>query len=272
MVTEFTRAVGCRAMSLEAVFVRNGERFTATDLGRGPWNPNALHGGAPAALLMHAFETCEPNPDLRIARVTYELVRPVPVGALSVAVRVTRPGRRVMLLEATIEDDGGTEVVRARALRIRPSEVGAAAAQPPPFPGPEDGAFNDFENAGLAMFATHGLEIRFVEGAFRRPGPATAWLRLRYPIIAGEPITQLERLAAAGDFGNGIASVVSWEEHVFINADLTLYVEREPRGEWVALQSETRLEAGSVGIVESVLWDRDGRIGRATQALLVARR
>src|SRR5580704_17376150 len=164
MVTEFTRAVGCRAMSLEAVFVRNGERFTATDLGRGPWNPNALHGGAPAALLMHAFETCEPNPDLRIARVTYELVRPVPVGALSVAVRVTRPGRRVMLLEATIEDEGGTEVVRARALRIRPSEVGAAAAQPPPFPRPEDGAFNDFENAGLAMFATHGLEIRFVEG------------------------------------------------------------------------------------------------------------
>ena len=259
-------------MSLDAVFVRNGERFTATELGRGPWDPRALHGGAPAALLMYAFESCEPNPDLPLARVTYELVRPVPVGELSVAVRVSRPGRRVMLLEATIEDDNGTEVTRARALRIRPSEVGVQAPDPPPFPGPEDGAANDFDDVGLARFVTHALEIRFVEGAFRRPGPATAWFRLRHPIVGGEPISQLQRVAAAGDFGNGIASAVSWEEHMFINPDLTLYVEREPRGEWVALQSQTRIELGSVGIAESVLWDREGRIGRAIQALLVARR
>jgi hypothetical protein len=258
-------------MSLDGVFVRSGEALRATELGRGPWDPGALHGGATAALLMHAFENCEPNPDLRLARVTYELVRPAPVGDLSVSVRVSRPGRRVMLLDATI-DDNGTEVARARALRVRPSELGGAAAEPPPFPGPEDGAANDFENSGLTMFVTDALEIRFVEGAFRRPGPATAWFRLRHPIIAGEPISQLERVAAAGDFGNGIASVVTWEEHLFINPDLTLYVEREPRGEWVALQSQTRLEIGSVGIAESVLWDRDGRIGRATQALLVARR
>ena len=66
-------------MSLQAVFVRNGERFTATELGRGPWDPSALHGGAAAALLINAFETCEPKPDLRLARVTYELVRPVPL-------------------------------------------------------------------------------------------------------------------------------------------------------------------------------------------------
>ena len=259
-------------MSLEAVFVRNGERFTATELGRGPWDPNALHGGAAAALLINAFETCEPNPDLRLARVTYELVRPVPLAELSVSVRVTRPGRRVMLLEATIEDESGTEVTRARALRIRPSEVGAGARELPPFPGPEEGTANDFDNSGLTMFATHAPEIRFVEGAFRSPGAATAWFRLRYPIIAGEPITPLERLAAAGDFGNGIASVVSWDEYVFINPDLTFYIERPPRGEWVALQSQTRLEAGSVAIAESVLWDREGRIGRATQTLLVARR
>ena len=59
---------------------------------------------------------------------------------------------------------------------------------------------------------------------------------------------------------------------MFINPDLTFYIERPPRGEWVALQSQTRLEAGSVAIAESVLWDREGRIGRATQTLLVARR
>ena len=259
-------------MSVEGVFVRNGERFTATELGRGPWDPNALHGGAPAALLMEAFERCEPHPDLRLARVTYEFVRPVPLGELNVSVRVSRPGRRVMLLEASIEDEHGIEVVRARALRIVRSEVGDETSEPPAFPGPGAGELSDFDDSGLPMFATHALEIRFVEGAFRRPGPATAWFRLRHPIIAGEPISALERVGAAGDFGNGIGNKLSWEEHVFINPDLTLYLEREPRGQWVGLQSETRIQREGVGIAESVLWDHDGRIGRATQALLVARR
>ena len=262
-------------MSLDAVFVRNGERFTATELGRGPWDPKALHGGAPAALLMYAFENCEPNPDLPLARVTYELVRPVPVGELSVSVSRSRvPGRRVMLLEATIDDEQRrSRSLRARALRVRASEVGAAGVRAAAVPWPRGRRGSTTSTtSGLAMFATHALEIRFVEGAFQRPGPATAWFRLRYPIVGGEPISPLQRVAAAGDFGNGIASVISWEEHIFINPDLTLYVEREPRGEWVALQSQTRIELGSVGIAESVLWDREGRIGRATQALLVARR
>jgi Thioesterase-like superfamily len=259
-------------MSLGGVFVRDGERFVATELGRGPWDPGALHGGAPAALLAHVFEQLDPQPELELARVTYELVRPVPLGPLEVSARVTRPGRRVMLLEATISIGDGPEVVRARALRIRPSDVGQPRADPLPFAGPQDGRANDFDTGGQTMFATDALEIRFVQGAFRERGDATAWFRLRHPIVAGEEITPLQRVASAGDFGNGIANVLSWEEHLFINPDLTLYLERQPRGEWVGLQSQTRISCGGVGVAESTLWDLEGRIGRATQALLVARR
>ncbi len=83
----------------------------------------------------------------------------------------------------------------------------------------------------------------------------------------------LQHLAAAGDFGNGISATLSWDEYLFINPDLTLYVEREPVGEWICLESETRIAAGDgIGIAESVLFDSRGRIGRATQALLVAPR
>jgi hypothetical protein len=121
------------------------------------------------------------------------------------------------------------------------------------------------------MFAT-AMEIRFVEGGFRRPGRSTAWLRLRYPLVAGKQTAALELLAAVSDFGNGIASELSWDVHVFINPDLTVYVEREPAGEWVALQSQMRVGLGSVAIAESVLWDERGRIGRATQSLLVGPR
>ena len=122
------------------------------------------------------------------------------------------------------------------------------------------------------MFATHGMEIRFAEGAFREVGPATAWFSLRAPLVAGEPSRPLDLIVAASDFGNGIAPAVSWEEHTFINPDLTVLVEREPTGEWVALQADTRVHRGSVAIAESTIWDERGRIGRAVQTLLVAPR
>jgi Thioesterase-like superfamily len=212
------------------------------------------------------------HPGLRLARVTYELVRPVPLGRLTVAAQVTRPGRRVTLLDGSILDNEDVEVTRARALLVAGSELGETRSVAPPFGGPQGGRPNDFGDAAGPMFANSALEIRFVEGAFRVLGPATAWFRMRHQLVAGEPVSPLERVAAAGDFGNGIATELSWEEHVFINPDLTLYIEREPRGEWVALQSQMRVSPGSVAMAESVLWDQEGRIGRATQALVVGRR
>jgi hypothetical protein len=120
------------------------------------------------------------------------------------------------------------------------------------------------------MFAD-AIEIRFVAGAFGG-GPSTAWFRLRHPLVAGEQPSPLQRLAAAGDFGNGISAVLSWDEYLFIDPDLTLYVDRDPVGEWICLQSQTTLAPDGIGTAESVLFDERGRIGHAMQALLVARR
>ncbi|MFZ0042506.1 MAG: thioesterase family protein [Solirubrobacteraceae bacterium] len=259
-------------MSSESIFVHDGDRFTATELAVGPWDPGALHGGAPAALLVHAVLAENLNPAFALARMTCEFVRPVPTSALQARVEIIRPGRRVTLLDAFLTDGEGTEVVRARALLLTPSELGDPdPGPPPPFAGPQAATESDWA-VGPPMFATHGMDIRFVEGEFRKPGPATAWFRLRHPLIAGHEIHPMERLTAAGDFGNGIASVLSWEDHVFINPDLTLQIERAPVGEWVALQSEMRVGVGAIAVAESVLWDERGRIGRASQALLVSRR
>jgi hypothetical protein len=252
----------------DAVFVRDGDRYEATELGLGPWYPGALHGGAPAALLARVLAEAVPDPALSLTRVTYEFVAPAMVGTLSADTEIVRPGRRVTLIDATLRDGAGVVVVRARALFARPAPFAAGDDEPPPFPGPEDGAPNDWVRAE-PMFATHAIELRFVQGRFRGPGPATAWFRLQVPLIAGEPVLGIERIAAAGDFGNGIASILDWSRHSFINPDLTLYVERDPVDEWVALQSQMRVVQGSVSIATSVLWDRRGRIGLAVQSLLV---
>jgi hypothetical protein len=121
------------------------------------------------------------------------------------------------------------------------------------------------------MFAPDAIEIRFVAGTFGG-GPSTAWFRMRVPLVAGETPSPLQRLAAAGDFGNGISATLSWDGFAFINADLTLYVEREPVGEWICLDSQTIIAPEGIGAAESVLYDQRGRVGRASQALLVASR
>ena len=260
-------------MSEEAVFVAQNGRFVATELARGPWDPGAQHGGALAALMVREFERLEASEGLTLARITYEFLRPVPLGELRVDVEVVRPGKRVRLLEGSIRGQDGAEVVRARALQISAAHADAMRSAPaPPPPGPEMSRPNEMVPPYRPMFSPDAIEIRFAEGNFHDGGPSTAWFRLRKPVVAGEDPSPLQRLAAAGDFGNGISSTLSWDEYLFINPDLTLYVERPPQGEWIALAASTRVADGGVGISESVLYDQRGQVGRATQALLIARR
>ena len=103
----------------EAIFERRGDAVHATTLARGPWDPNAQHGGAPAALLAGELERIDGDPALGIVRITYELLRPVPLGELYVSTEIIRPGRRVQLLEATLSAPDGIELVRARARASR---------------------------------------------------------------------------------------------------------------------------------------------------------
>jgi Thioesterase-like superfamily len=260
-------------MSEQAVFVAHNGHFVATELARGPWDPGAQHGGAPAALLMRALEQLPSSDGLQMARVTYEFLRPVPLGELVVDASVARPGRRVQLLEAFLATPDGLELVRARALRVREAQAPAGSPDGVPLPpGPETGRENDMHPPHRPMFAPDAVEIRFVDGTFTGRGAATGWFRLSVPVVAGEEPSPLQRLAAAGDFGNGISAVLPWEDYVFINPDLTLYVEREPVGEWICLQSETRVAPDGVGVAESVLFDGSGRVGRALQALVVGPR
>lgn len=121
----------------EAIFIPRGAgRYFATGVARGPWDEHAQHGGAPASLLAHAFEALPAVEGLEIARITYELIRPVPLGDLIVRAEVVRAGRRVQLMEASIITPDEVEVVRARALSVQRArdvtgEMLASDAVPP---------------------------------------------------------------------------------------------------------------------------------------------
>ena len=260
-----------------ALFHADGDRFVPTALCRGPWSPDAQHGGPPAALLARAVERFAGGEGMHVARLTVELLRPVPLTPLGIALTLARPGKKVQLVSAALHA-GEVEVARALALRIRRRDLplpGDLPPDPSPPPGPDSGTFQPppwGDALAHPSFHSDAVEHRFVVGGFERPGPAVDWIRLRVPLLAGEPASPLSRVAAAADFGNGISWVLSrldgWQ---FINPDLTIYVHRPCEGEWVCLEAVTHVDGHGVGLSESRLWDRRGIIGRAAQSLLLER-
>lgn len=257
----------------DAIFERDGEHVMPTPLARGPWDDDACHGGAPAALLAALIDAVPSVAPMQAVRLTYEILRPVPLAPLRTDVRTLRDGKRVQVVEADLTAADGTELVRCRALRIRTGDVdvprNAAIDDPPPQPGPE----------GLPRFAGHetwqpygfwdAIDVRFVEGALGPAGPATCWFRVVAPLLDGVEVTPLARVAAAADFGNGIGSPVPFGPYLFINPDLNINLHRLPRGDWIAMSSRSVAQTSGIGLTTSTLYDRDGRIGGATQSLFV---
>jgi hypothetical protein len=256
-----------------AIFRTQDGAFVPTEQARGPWDARALHGGAPAALMAGALELVPGGDKLIMSRLTYEFLRPVPLTALSLSTRVVRAGRRVQELEAELEDGEGA-VCRVRALRLRPADVTSPLPQDVrALPGPDLGIPRVFslDGSSEASFAATAMEMRWLDDPFV-PGPARVWMRLRHPLIEGRAPTPLMRLLATADFGNGISAVLPFDDFLFINADLTVYLHRAPEGDWIGLDSRTQLSAGGAGLAESVLHDRHGPVGRSLQALIVQQR
>ena len=259
----------------EAFYERDGDRYVATELTRGPWDPGAQHAGPPAALLGRGLELLPDAEEFQIGRVTCEILRSVPIGPVRVSARVVRPGRRVQLLEAELSDEAGEPLVRASAWRIRtaPVEIPPGALAPPePPPAPDHGREVEFFSTGQELGYHSAMEVRFLEGSFLEPGPAVVWLRMRQPLVAGEEPSPLQRVLVTADVGNGVSAALDYHRYLFINVDLTVHLERMPVGEWVCVDAVTLPQPSGVGTAESVLSDERGRIGRALQTLLVAQR
>jgi Thioesterase-like superfamily len=245
-------------------------RFASSPWTTGPWDPGSQHGGPPSALLARAVERHRARADMLVARVTVEIVRPVPVAQLVVDVELLRPGRSVEMLGATLSSDG-TVVARATAWRVLRTEAHTVPdrhPQPPPLP--DHGAF--VLPAGWVDGYLSAVEWRDSRGGFLEPGPAAVWTRLRYPLVDGEEPTGLQRVLAVADSGNGVSGELDLRRWLFINPELTVHLHRAPEGEWVCLDAATAISRGGVGLATSVLSDLAGPVGVGAQALFVTSR
>jgi hypothetical protein len=248
-------------------------RYASTSATAGPWSPKTQHGGPPSALLGRALERHDPRPGLRIARITLDLPRPVPVGELEVRTRTLRSGARAELLEGEITADG-RPVLLARAWRLVASpgdtpQLRPWPSAPPLFPAQPPQTMRGAHLDGYIR----AMEWRFEPGqGFDSSGPGTAWGRQRIPLVAGEQETPLSRALTVADSTWAVAFELDHVRRLVINTDVTLALHRDPVGEWLCMRAQTAASPDGSGLALGQLHDTAGDCGQILQTLLVAER
>lgn len=257
------------------VFGRDGDAFVPTVAALGPWRRDALHGSAVAALIAHLLD----RDDSTLARLTIDLVKPVPMAPLTARRSPGESGSRVFR-ESVVLMAGDTPVARGSCVRMRKTtvELPSAATErlgcplPPPSgaryePGrrmaPADGAVLW---KGFANLAAH---MEGVSGSFNEAGPIAMWHRLVTEVVEGHPPTALERLAAAADYASAASGARPFAEWTYMNADLTIQLARPLQAEWVGIVCETVPQPTGVGFSQAALYDEHGQVARAGQSLLI---
>lgn len=248
----------------------DGRWFSPTDHTRGPWHRDACHAGPPAALMVRAMEALLPNQQL--ARITVEIMRPIPMNGFAVQAEVRRPGRQVGLTEAEILDEDHV-IARAFGLHVRELDFPVPTAPVPrpslddavPGPFPIHTAAHDLPTIIGSMECRYDPRYSPGEG-----GETLVWLRSTVPILADETPSPFQRICPLADSGNGISWNRYLDEVSFINADTTLWLHRPPIGEWHASHVRSHWQPNGIGAAEASFFDVEGPVGGALQTLLLA--
>lgn len=263
---------------IDCMFRRQGadgedEVFVSTDGTRSNWDPEIQHGSPPLALLTRAVENLAAGSELRIGRLTLDILGPIPVATVRVRARVDRPGRRISMMTAemlTDRPDGSRRpVARVTAWLLAPSDTSDAATDryPPLVEGDPEPVAHAWEGAPGYLQAVSWRRQATPEGA-----AAEVWLSPLVPLVDSEPTTALQRLAMVVDSANGIGAALDPQQFVFMNTDTAVHLHRLPSGQDFGLRARGSIGPDGIGVTTAEIFDRQGFIGTSAQTLLVQRR
>lgn len=252
----------------DTLFRSEGDLFVPNEASGNPWGE--LTGGGPVAgLLARAIERAADEPDLFCARLTVDLMRPVPREPVAVDVRPLRTGKRLHVLRATLSS-GDQLLTNATAHLLRRSDVdGPEARGAAPFPGPEGIETRHLLPPGLGLrWGVHDvMEVRWVADQSATES-GQAWMRMPLPLVPGEELSPLAHVAILAD-AISAASPVGEIFGPWINTDISLYLHREMRGEWLGVETRRETQPTGIGMATAKLYDIDGPIGTAHEAVMV---
>ena len=235
-------------MANQPFFTVDGDRFVPTDAGRGPWDPKSLHG-----------------------RVIIGLLGGERSGSryMSTVSRVVRDGYRIKVIDAEFIS-GGVSAGRATCQLLRRTEAPGGVVWTPPaweVPAPEELPPPEPTNHPLGgMWA-----MRRIAGDWGSFGQKRTWMSEVRELVEGRPLTPFVRVAVAADFTSPFAN--SGDQGLkYIPPDVTLYLPRQPVGEWVGFEVVNHGATDGVAIGESFLYDVEGAIGSASCCALAQKR
>jgi hypothetical protein len=257
---------------MDAIFRVDGNRVVTSPNAAGPWDARMQHGSASASLVTWAAERIPTPVPMHIARVSIDLMRPVPVAPLMLETEVLREGRKIQLCAVRLIADGAL-TVSATVLKIKSqaSELPPDVSGPPlKLPGPDQSRV-DPANFSNSPFVT-GMSLRSAHGSFGVPGPGAIWYRADRPLVEGFAISQAMRAVVAADFCNGTSAALDFRQWTFLNADLTVSMARPPVGEWILLDAQSWIGPDGAGLAMAQLADVNGYFGRAVQSLVIEKR
>ncbi|WP_182347510.1 thioesterase family protein [Tomitella gaofuii] len=253
------------------------ERFAATEYTRSVWSTDMQHGSPPAALLVRAMERGHPRDGARLARVTVELLGPVPVTECRVYSRVLRPGSSIELLEAWMDapmpDGSARTVASARAWRMATEDTAmvqrATDARYPEGPASSVSGFGFFGAHEVVTFLD-AVEWQWTSLAGDE-GPGRVRVREKTALVAGEEPTPVERMFCVIDAANGVGATLDPQEWTFLNTEMSVHIHRVP-GRGLGIAAESSVGPDGVGMCTAVIHDEAGPVARTAQSLLVRRR
>ena len=267
-------------MASPAMYLRDGDAFVGTPATQGGWNAGEAGGGPVLALLGQCLEDVPTLVPMGLSRFTADLMRPVPVGKpITVEARIVREGKKIQIVEQSLLHDG-VELVRTSALRLRTEDLtgvdGLPADSSTAHPALQIARPKD--SIDLAAEGPH--RAGFLEAVDMYKAPSLDgtwyghWLRLRLPVVEGEPVRPTARVTYAIDYANLIGIRGTGVSVSMINPDVSAHILRVPVGEWIAITGHTRFShTAARGFSWAELSDEQGVFGGAsTSQLLQPRR
>ena len=265
MSTEPLDAVSPHALDGDAAagfFTAEGDVLVPAEFATSPWG-TVLHGRLIGGLTARAAEQARAQaPEMACSRLTVDMFRSAALAPVRVTTRAVRSGRRIAVLDVTVEQEDGP-VGQGRAVLLRRS------AQP-------EGTFRPQPAWGAPTPPQLGPALPAAPGRRWTPSWETwrvspdddglsggLWIRDIHPLVTGEELTPLIRVAVAADLVSPVTNS-SDRGLSFINADYTVYFGREPEGEYVGIQPGGHISAEGVAAGQGVLHDLRGPVGFVT--------
>lgn len=260
------------AYTTAPVFTREEKGWMPAPQSMGPFG--GMHGGAVSGLLTGELETMarEAGHGPAVSATVY-LLRPAPSSLVETRPSALREGGRVAVYENELWANGKCQakasmcflkgVPDTHKIKGIPSAIAGSA---PDAPAADPSALPAwvFPRMPTAESFLNAVDVR-------DDGAGTIWLRATKPLLGDA--TPFASAISFADFSTLFSVVATGERPEaggWPNADLSLHLSRLPEGPWVGLRTRSDWFEDGRGVTESEILDVHGRIGRSTQAVVLA--